>query len=289
MTGSTLTTVTVMGACHVDSSMSFDTDPVMGRTNPARVRRSPGGVAANIARHLANAGHKVTFLGVAASADREQMEIQLTADSISPRLASLKGETPSYTAFVGPDGSLIFGAADMALYDDVTEETLLPLPTTGTLVMDANFPAHALRGVVSRLPDQCRLFAAATSVHKIDRLMPMLSRLDAFVMNRAEAERLARLGSVADMAVEIANLMRPSAAVLISDGPAEAALARQGREVITAMPPQRDSVNANGAGDAMAAALFSRLMQASAEDGGMDMLDAALAAGADWACDPTRR
>ena len=34
--------VTVIGACHADSTLSFDSAPQLGRTNPARVRRSPG-------------------------------------------------------------------------------------------------------------------------------------------------------------------------------------------------------------------------------------------------------
>ena len=297
MTDATKQSVTVIGACHVDSTMSFDADPQMGRTNPARVRRSPGGVAANIARHLAMSGHRVTFLGVAAAEDRDRMEAQLTADSITAHLVPMEGETPSYTAAVGPDGSLILGAADMALYEDVTEEKLRPLPNTGALVLDANFPAHVLHGVASRLPDQCRLFAAATSIYKIERLVPLLPRLDAIVMNRAEAERLTSKGPVTDMALRIANLMRPEACALISDGIAEAALARNGQGVVTALPPQGDLVNANGAGDAMAAALFSQLFGRSA-DGLSDMLfdkratamlEVALAAGAAFACDPGRR
>ena len=289
--------VTVIGACHADSTLSFDSAPQLGRTNPARVRRSPGGVAANIARHLAGVGHAIMFHGVAAGADKDRMEAQLAAAGITAHLAPMKGETPSYTALVDPHGSLILGAADMGLYDQVTEESVSPPTNAGALVIDANFPAHVLHGLVSHLPDHCRLFAAATSIHKIDRLVPLLPRLDAIVMNRAEAETLTSQGPIVDMALRIANLMRPQAYVLISDGVAEAALAQNGQDVVTALPPPGDLVNANGAGDAMAASLFSQLLECSTA-GGSDrrfderataMLDVALAAGAAFACDPSRR
>ena len=52
--------VCVIGGCHIDRHLYFDSAPVTGRTNPARIVEAPGGVAANIARHLAAADRMLT-------------------------------------------------------------------------------------------------------------------------------------------------------------------------------------------------------------------------------------
>jgi len=69
--------------------------------------------------------------------------------------------------------------------------------------------------------------------------------------------------------------------VLVSDGADEAALAK-GDDCATAIPPPVNLVRANGAGDAMAAALFWGLADA-AGTGLATRLDHALSAGADFA------
>ena len=72
---------------------------------------------------------------------------------------------------------------------------------------------------------------------------------------------------------------------LVSDGAALAALASRDR-VATAHPPRVRLVNANGAGDVMAARLFFDLTD-QPDMALSDRLQAALAAGADYAAGPT--
>ena len=75
--------------------------------------------------------------------------------------------------------------------------------------------------------------------------------------------------------------MAGGATVLVSDGGDVAALATADA-VVTARPPAVELVNANGAGDVMAARLFYDLVK----DGAMvaqDRLERALAAGAAYA------
>ena len=83
------------------------------------------------------------------------------------------------------------------------------------------------------------------------------------------------------MAGALAGRVRPGGYVLVSDGPGEAALATGG-DCVTASPPPVRLVNANGAGDAMAAALFWGLADV-AGTGLATRLDHALLAGADFA------
>ena len=299
--------VCVIGGCHIDRHLYFDSAPVTGRTNPARIVEAPGGVAANIAHHLAAAGHKVSFAGVHPDGDSASLCGHLRNAGIGARLIPLEGEAPSYTALIGPDGELLIGAATLSIYDAVTPDVLsamltpliagTPLPTT--MIIDANFPESALRALVDVLAPDQTLYAAATSPSKVDRLAAILPRLDGLVLNRTEAEQLSKGLAAAEpapdlsmLAAMLAGQMRHRGHVLVSDGGHLAALA-MGDQLVTAMPPAIQMVNANGAGDAMAAALFSAILSSHPvrhDDNDVRiLLETALAAGASHSLKPAGR
>ena len=298
----------VVGGCHIDQHLYFDTAPVAGRTNPARIVEAIGGVAANIAHHLAAARHAVDFVGVQPQHDPLMLASRLQAAGITAHLAPLAGEAPRYTALIGPDGELMIGAAALSIYDAASEDVVrsrLAASLAASLdagldarqpadavVIDANFPAPVLDMLVSALPPEMPLCAAATSLAKVDRLAVMLARLSVIVLNRAEASRLAGI-QVDDVAVLASTLatsmarrgsgnMLQDGLVLVSDGGNMAALAT-GDMVVTALPPCVRVISANGAGDAMAAGLFSAVLQAEPSPDLDDMLRVALAAGAEFA------
>mgnify|MGYP005740437153 FL=1 len=272
----------ICGGCHLDRHLYLQGEAVPGRTNPASQRIGIGGVAANIARHLAARGGQAHFTGVQPADEISALGTRLRADGVDPNLIPLEGEVPGYTAIVAADGELVVGAASMALYDEVTPDMVLKgIIGDGPLVIDANFPVSALQAICQAQPQTRSVFAAATSVAKVGRLAGCLARLDALVLNRSEAAVLAGEAPVAGMACALAARLRPGGAVLVSDGGNQAALAR-GDDCVTALPPPLDLVRANGAGDAMAAALFWGL--AVTPDAGLAAhLEAALEAGADFA------
>lgn len=272
----------ICGGCHLDRHLYLQGEAVPGRTNPASQRIGIGGVAANIARHLAARGGQAHFTGVQPADEISALGTRLRADGVDPNLIPLEGEVPGYTAIVAADGELVVGAASMALYDEVTPDMLLEgIIGDGPLVIDANFPEAVLQAICQAQPQTRPVFAAATSVAKVGRLAGCLARLDALVLNRSEAAVLAGEAPVAGMACALAARLRPGGAVLVSDGGNQAALAR-GDDCVTASPPPLDLVRANGAGDAMAAALFWGL--AATPDAGLAAhLEAALEAGADFA------
>lgn len=272
----------ICGGCHLDRHLYLQGEAVPGRTNPASQRIGIGGVAANIARHLAARGGQAHFTGVQPADEISALGTRLRADGVDPNLIPLEGEVPGYTAIVAADGELVVGAASMALYDEVTPDMLLEgIIGDGPLVIDANFPESVLQAICQSQPQTRPVFAAATSVAKVGRLAGCLARLDALVLNRSEAAVLAGEAPVAGMACALAARLRPGGAVLVSDGGNQAALAR-GDDCVTASPPPLDLVRANGAGDAMAAALFWAL--AATPDAGLAAhLEAALEAGADFA------
>ncbi len=272
----------ICGGCHLDRHLYLQGEAVPGRTNPASQRIGIGGVAANIARHLAARGGQAHFTGVQPADEISALGTRLRAAGVDPNLIPLEGEVPGYTAIVAADGELVVGAASMALYDEVTPDMLLEgIIGDGPLVIDANFPEAVLQAICQAQPQTRPVFAAATSVAKVGRLAGCLARLDALVLNRSEAAVLAGEAPVAGMACALAARLRPGGAVLVSDGGNQAALAR-GDDCVTASPPPLDLVRANGAGDAMAAALFWGL--AATPDAGLAAhLEAALEAGADFA------
>lgn len=272
----------ICGGCHLDRHLYLQGEAVPGRTNPASQRIGIGGVAANIARHLAARGGQAHFTGVQPADEISALGTRLRAAGVDPNLIPLEGEVPGYTAIVAADGELVVGAASMALYDEVTPVMVLKgIIGDGPLVIDANFPESVLQAICQAQPQTRPVFAAATSVAKVGRLAGCLARLDALVLNRSEAAVLAGEAPVAGMACALAARLRPGGAVLVSDGGNQAALAT-GDDCVKASPPPLDLVRANGAGDAMAAALFWGL--AATPDAGLAAhLEAALEAGADFA------
>ena len=272
----------ICGGCHLDRHLYLQGEAVPGRTNPASQRIGIGGVAANIARHLAARGGQAHFTGVQPADEISALGTRLRAAGVDPNLIPLEGEVPGYTAIVAADGELVVGAASMALYDEVTPDMALEgIIGDGLLVIDANFPESVLQAICQAQPQTRPVFAAATSVAKVGRLAGCLAWLDALVLNRSEAAVLAGEAPVAGLACALAARLRPGGAVLVSDGGNQAALAR-GDDCVTASPPPLDLVRANGAGDAMAAALFWGL--AATPDAGLAThLEAALEAGADFA------
>lgn len=266
-----------------------------GRTNPATSSTLPGGVAANIARSIRQhrPDMKITFIGAAATGDDDDAS-SLRDAGIDVAFCRLDGSQPSYNAILDHNGELIIGVADMALYDTVAPTDIIPLlpKHPQAVIVDVNFPPETLATIAARLPDDCRLYATGTSVQKVHRLVPLMNRLDALVLNRAEACELAgKVGAVDKLATILSASLRPDAPVLVSDGAKPAALAARG-EVVSSSPPKITLANENGAGDAMAAAFFCLCLDramgrpntaVTSAEIMEDMLAGALAAGANFA------
>lgn len=285
----------IVGACHTDTTYKLNGPAQHGRTNPGNSSALPGGVAANIARYICR--HRddmeIIFVGAAAIGN-DDIESELSDAGIDVTFARLDGSHPTYNAILDHNGELIIGVADMALYDAVSPADIIPLlpEHLQAVIVDANFPAETLVAIATSLSDDCRLYAAGTSVKKVQRLTPMIKRLDALVVNRDESCTLVgERGNVDGLATILSARLRGHAPVLVSDGAGPAALAAAG-EVVSSAPPKITITNANGAGDAMAAAFFSLCLDRALGPAGTaampleileDMLVDSLVAGANFA------
>ena len=275
---------TVCGGCHIDRQLRLSAPPQPGRTNPASAIEQLGGVATNIACQLAGFDASVRLVSAQPPDNIAAIEARLADAGIDPWLAPLAGDPPGYTALLAPDGELLIGAAAMALYEAVPASAIQPglVGASGPIILDANFPVDTITAIVTECGAARSLFAAGTSIAKVDRLTAVLPSLDALVLNAGEAAALCgEAGPVDRMASALAAGLRGNGIVLVSDGADMAALA-SGGEVVTACPPRIRLVNANGAGDVMAARLFFDL-ENQPDMAQARRLDAALAAGAEHA------
>jgi sugar/nucleoside kinase (ribokinase family) len=249
----------IVGACHTDVINQITGPTRNGRTNPGTKRCRPGGVAANIARYTRQyrADLEITFIGAEACGANNVVS-HLREIGIEVNTLQLKGLQPSYNAILDRNGDLIIGVANMELYDSVAPVDMMPLlpEKPHALIIDANFPEETLVSVALSLSDDCQLYAAGTSLEKVRRLSPIMARLDALALNRAEASELVgKTGNVEDLAIALATKLREHAHVIVSDGESDAALISGGNLVVDT-PPKIILANANGAGDVMAATFF---------------------------------
>src|SRR5436190_1273401 len=109
--------VICIGAALIDEIYITKDKPICGTSNPAMRQQSPGGVARNIAQHLAQLGNHVELIshfgddvqGNYLLEHCKRMNIGVSHSKISNSL------TGHYTAIHSPDGELFLGASSMNL------------------------------------------------------------------------------------------------------------------------------------------------------------------------------
>lgn len=254
--------VACIGAAHVDVKARLVGETRPATSNPARVVRTPGGVAGNVARNLGRLGLPVSLFSVVGDdAEGRALFGELHAASVDTAgvLRSAGPPTASYLAVLDREGRLIVAAADMEIYEALdpswADRVGHSLGGFDAWVVDANLPGPTLSRLMPHAGDAL-VVADPVSVPKAGRLAPVVSRLDAVFPDRAEALVLAGLPSggetsVAAAASAIRRLGPRTVVVSLGSRGAyldEAAGTRQ-------IPPlaARAVVDVTGAGDAQIA------------------------------------
>jgi pseudouridine kinase len=278
--------VACIGAVHIDAKARLVGEAHGGTSNPARVVRTPGGVAGNVARNLGRLGLPVSLFSIIGNdAEGRALLGELDAASVdtSGVLRSAGPPTATYLAVLNRDGRLIVAAADMEIYDALDAAWAgrvgRALAAFDAWVMDANLPAVAIAALIRHAGDAVVL-ADPVSVPKAGRLQAALSRLDVLFPDRAEAVTLAGPAGGAEMSVAAAAAeirRRGARCVVVSLGSKGAYLddGSGGRQV--APLPARKVVDVTGAGDAQIAGYVYGL---SRPGGGHHPLDWGMAAAA---------
>ncbi|MFH2073475.1 MAG: PfkB family carbohydrate kinase, partial [Actinomycetota bacterium] len=250
--------IACLGGAHLDTKAHLIDGPLLGTSNPATVTRSSGGVACNVARDLVRLGADVVLCSLVGDDEAAaSLRATLSAEAVDTAgLITRPGlQTAGYLAVLAPDGSLVVGVADMAIYDGAgaawAEQAMVAAAGADLWVIDANLPEPVLAMLAGRAG--VPVLADPVSAPKATRLRPILSRLAGVFPDRAEAAALAG-GGTDDPAANAAAIAAAGAAtVVVSLGPGGARLQRAGRgETRPAFAPDR-IVDVTGAGDALLA------------------------------------
>lgn len=254
--------VACVGAAQVDAKARITGEVHAATSNPARVVRTPGGVAGNVARNLGRLGLPVTLFSVVGNdAEGRSLLGELHAASVDTSGVQRSAGPPTawYMAVLDRNGRLVVAAADTEVYEtlDASWADRVGRALTGfdVWVLDANLPGPTITRLL-RHAGEALVLADPVSVPKAGRLEGALPRLDAVFPDQAEAQVLAGLapgaeGSVAAAASSIRRRGTRSVAVSLGSRGAyldEESGARQ-------FPPHRarSVVDVTGAGDAQIA------------------------------------
>ena len=141
----------VAGGAHVDRRGQVSGVYVAGASNPGRLREEIGGGAFNAACSIAQRGVEVSFMSVRGGdiAGASVAEAIARAGLADLSAVFLDRATPSYTALIASDGSLVAGLADMELYELAFARQLArrklrdAIASADAVLLDANLPRFA--------------------------------------------------------------------------------------------------------------------------------------------------
>ena len=264
--------VLVLGAAGMDVVGRLESDLQPATSNPARIRRSYGGVARNVAENLARLGQSVQLITVIGD-DANGLEIlEHTAKAgvnVSTVLRSKQYPTGYYMGVVNGDGKLQYAVDDMRLLEEITpyylQEQEALFKSASLVFVDANLPVKTLRAAVN-LAKRAKIpiCADTASFTLAERLVKFLPKYYLVTANSKEAGVLTGLSFEAadrDAAMEAARS-------LVNQGVRIALVTLAEYGVVYATSETTGHISAirtritdpTGAGDAMTAAVLFALL-----------------------------
>jgi pseudouridine kinase len=262
--------VLVIGAAGLDVKGRVTGPLRMGTSNPGRIRRSPGGVARNIAENLARLGVEATFISAVGEDWTGQHILQQTQQAgVDVRHVLVRPDlhTGTYLALLDQERQLIVGLDDMAGLEAITPRYLNDrrrlFRDARMVVVDANLSPATLQ-TVFRLADQYGrpVCADPTSTVLAVRLRSFLAQLHLATPNLEEAGAL--LGEMGAGSAPISMARRLVAegvdlavVTLAEEGLCYATAEESGHLPAIAAP----IVDRTGVGDALTAAVIFGLLE----------------------------
>ena len=255
-------TIACIGGIDIDRKARVEGELRLGTSNPVRVMASPGGVAGNVARSLAQLGCRVelfSIVGDDAAGENLLRELKNAGVNASAVSRSVYHPTANYTAVLDTKGELFLGLADMDIFEELDpawSDRVAPLIARSPIwIVDTNLPTSTLERLLKRHKRNATVIADPVSVAKSARLRSLLDAVDVIFPDRAEAAELSGLpvnarGDVVKAASEIRRrgaktvvVTLGSDGLYVDDG--------QGGRFMPAMPANVRDVT--GAGDAITA------------------------------------
>jgi pseudouridine kinase len=254
--------IVCLGGASVDRKYQLFSAAREATSNPARVTRSFGGVARNVAENLARMGVDVALLsrvGEDEGGSALLRDAALAGIDIAPVLCDRDAVTSEYAAILDPRGDLVIAAADANAVEQIPIQYLQRQWTrvreAQWIFLDCNISAAAIAWCIAQARETAvKVAVDAVSDAKAARLPADLSGIELLLLNRSEAA--AYLGERAEpQAMAQALLARSAARVILTLGPEGLVAADSGGvQRIAAVPA--NCVDATGAGDALVAAVL---------------------------------
>lgn len=148
-------TIICVGAALIDESYQFDNQPCEGTSNPSVYYKTSGGVARNIAHHLALLGETVELIShFGADTDGTWLQQECTKYGIGISYAIIdEGDTGRYAAFLSPEGDLIYGAVSTHFEELITpaflQSKLNFLKSASLIVLDCNLSKDSIQWLIN--------------------------------------------------------------------------------------------------------------------------------------------
>jgi pseudouridine kinase len=264
--------VLVLGAAGMDVVGRLDSDLQPAASNPARIRRSYGGVARNVAENLARLGQPASLITVVGKDMNGDEILEYTAKAgvdVSGVIRSDEYVTGHYVGVVDRNGLLQFAIDDMRLLEEITTQYLKEqeemFKSSSLVFVDANLPVKALRTTFS-LARRAKIPVCAdtASFNLAERLTKYLPRCYLVTANSKEAGVLTGLSfesSDRDAAMEAARKLVGEGVGIAVVTLAEYGVVYATSETTGHIPAIRTRISdPTGAGDAMTAALLFGLL-----------------------------
>lgn len=265
--------IVCIGALNWDRKLRLAQALQPGTSNPVQqLAGNAGGVAFNLARHLARLGTEAAQrcrvrLVSAWGDDPEGQSLQHAAQHAEVELLGLCREGQSsgqYTAVLQPDGELALALADMQALQELPE-TFWALAESAVrqadaVALDLNLPATGLQRLcVAARANGTPLALVAVSAPKMAHLPSDLRGVDLLLLNRDEIAAVAQHSALpdGDVVTVWSHLQaRGLRALLLTQGADGATLCLPDGLHPQAAPQRIDALDVTGAGDALSATVL---------------------------------
>jgi pseudouridine kinase len=269
--------VLVIGAAGLDmvgrlKTLASSTQFLAGKSNPANIRVSFGGVARNVAENLARLGQLTQLLSAVGN---DQLGKEMLAHTkacgveVSACLLSDQSPTSSYLAVYDSEGQRYLALEDMAVLEEISVAFLRAnrelIAQSAFVFIDSNLSPKALKTVISLAQRVgVPVCADTTSTLLAQRLLPHLSNLAVISANSGEASVLCQDDPVvhdAETALQAARKLINQGVEIVVIALAEFGVVYATSETSGHVPAVRTRIiDPTGAGDALIATVLFGLL-----------------------------